>query len=138
MKASLSLLLFAVAPVLGHAQPEPGHLLNQVTSKAFLQRLIQDNVYMFIAPQAAESLLTHRVEPVLPRGDMIARVSGTVIIAFEITGEGKVRHATAVSGPALLRPAVLAAVKQWMFRPFVLNGKATTVATSIPVTVSNF
>jgi TonB family protein len=138
MKTSLIVLLFAVAPVLGFAQPEPGQLLNQVTSKEFLQQLIQDNVYLFIAPKATESLLAHRVEPVIPRGDMMARVSGTVIIAFEITREGKVRHATAVAGPALLRPAVLAAVEQWTFEPFRLNGKATTVATSIPVTVSNF
>src|SRR5215469_16138660 len=112
MKASLIVLLFVVAPALGFAQREPGQLLDQVTSKEFLQQLIQDNVYLFIAPKAAESLIAHRVEPVMPHGDMMARVSGTVIVAFEITREGKVRHAMAVSGPALLRPAVLAAVKQ--------------------------
>ena len=68
----------------------------------------------------------------------MARVSGTVIIAFEITTAGKVRHAMAVSGPKLLRPTVLAAVKQWTFKPFALNGEPTPVATSVPVTVSNF
>jgi outer membrane biosynthesis protein TonB len=138
MKTSRAALLFVLAPALGFAQPQPGQSLDQVTSKPFLQQLIQDDVYFFIAPKVAESLLIHRVEPALPHGDMTARFSGTVIIAFEITREGKVRHAMAVSGPALLRPAVLAAVKQWTFKPFVLNGEATTVATSIPLTMSNF
>jgi TonB family protein len=112
--------------------------LDQVTSKEFLQQLIQDGVYIFIAPKVAESLLTHRVEPALPHGEMMARVSGTVIIAFEITGDGKVRHAIAVSGPKLLQGSVLAAVRQWTFKPYLLRGKPTTVATSIPLTVSNF
>lgn len=124
--------------VLGIAQREPGQLLDQVTSKEFLQQLIQDNVYLFIAPKAAESLLAHRVEPTMPHGEMMARVSGTVIIAFEISRGGKVRHAMVVSGPKLLRPTALAAVKQWTFKPFMLNGEATTVATSIPLTMSNY
>jgi len=47
---------------------EPGEQLDQVTSRRFLQQLIQNGVYFFIAPKAAESLITHRVEPVLPHG----------------------------------------------------------------------
>jgi hypothetical protein len=61
----------------------------------------------------AESLVVHRVDPVLPHGEMMARVSGAVIIAFEITKEGKVRHAMVVSGPKLPQARVLAAVRQW-------------------------
>jgi TonB family protein len=138
MKTSIAVSLFAFSSAFGLAQPEPGLPLDQVTSKEFLQQLIQDHVYLFVAPKVAESLLTNRVEPVMPHGDMMARVSGTVVIAFEITKSGNVRHAMAVSGPKLLRPTVLAAVKQWTFKPFLLNGEPTPVATSVPVTVSNF
>jgi TonB family protein len=138
MKISHISLLFALLPALGFAQPEPGQQLNQVTSREFLQQLIQDRVYFFIAPKVAESLLTHRVEPTMPHGDMMARVSGTVIVAFEITKEGKVRHAMVVSGPRLLQSAALAAIRQWMFKPYALNGEPMIVATSIPLTMSNF
>jgi hypothetical protein len=138
VKTSVTVLLFTIAPILGFAQPEPGRPLDQVASKDFLQQLIQDNVYFWVSQKVAESLLVHRVEPVMRRGEMMAAISGTVIIAFEISQEGKVRHAMAVSGPQLLRPPVLAAVKQWTFKPYTLNGKPTTVATSIPITVSNF
>jgi len=138
MKAPMLMLLFAAAaPVLAFAQAEPGQRLDQVTSKEFLQQLIQDDVYRFISSKLAESLLVHRVEPKLPSSETIgARVSGTVIVAFEITNEGKVRHAMAVSGPRLLQEPVLDAVRQWKFKPFLLVDAPITVATSIPLTVS--
>jgi TonB family protein len=138
MKASKLLLLLAIAPPIALSQHEPGEQVDQVTSKEFLQQLIQDGVYLFIAPKVAESLVTQRTEPNMPHGDMVARVSGTVIIAFEITKDGKVRHPMAVSGPKLLQAPVLAAVRQWKFKPYTINGEAVTVATSIPLTVSNF
>ncbi len=138
MKATRILLVFVTVQVLALAQQQPEQSLDQVTSKEFLQALIQDDVYFFIAPKVAESLLTHRIEPVLPHGEMMARVSGTVIIAFEITKDGKVRRPMAVSGPRLLQGPVLTAVKQWTFKPYLLGGKPTSVATSIPLTVSNF
>jgi hypothetical protein len=131
-------LFLALVQTLGSAQPAPSEQPDQVMSKEFLQQLIEDHVYFFIAPKVAESLLTHRIEPIIPNGEMLPRVSGTVIVALEITKDGKVRHAMAVSGPRLLQPATLVAVKQWTFKPFVLNGEPTTVATSIPLTMSNF
>ncbi|MFZ0747388.1 MAG: energy transducer TonB, partial [Terracidiphilus sp.] len=138
MKTTVIVLLLALAPVLAVAQPEPSNRLDQVTSKEFLQQLIQDDVYLFVSRKSAESLLTRRIQPVLPSSDSIgAKVSGTVIIAFEITKEGKVRHAMAVSGPKLLQKPVLDAVRQWVFKPFLLINVPTTVATSIPLTVSN-
>jgi TonB family protein len=138
MKATKLLLLFAIAPAIALGQDDPGEQVIQVTSKEFLQQLIEDGVYLFIAPKVAESLVTRRVEPILPRPDMAARVSGTVIIAFEISKDGKVRHAMAASGPKLLQAPVLAAVRQWRFKPYTINGEAITVATSIPLKVSNF
>jgi hypothetical protein len=138
MKVAQVLLVQFAALALALAQPQAGQPLDQVTSKQFLQQLIQDGVYFFISPKVAEPLLTHRVEPVLPHGDMMPRFSGTVIIAFEIAKDGKVRHAMTVSGPRLLQAPVLTAVKQWTFKPYLLSGKPTIVATSISLTVSNF
>ena len=138
MKAFLIAFLFFVAPILGFAQPKPGQL-DQVALTEFQKQVAQDSVHIWVGSQVAESLLTHRVEPVMPSSDVVgARISATVTIAFEITGHGKVRHAIAVSGPRLLRPTVLAAVKQWTFKPYVFNGKPTPVATSVPLAVSNF
>jgi TonB family protein len=132
----LLLSVFLLAPAA--SQSTPPLQFDQVTSREFLEQLIQDGVYRFISSGTAESLVVHRVEPVLPRGEMMARVSATVIIAFEISKDGKVRHAMAVSGPKLLQPSVLAAVRQWTFKPYTLSGNPITVATSIQLKVSNF
>ena len=128
-------LLFSTAPA---AQTRPPQVFDPVTSREFLEQLIQDGVYNFISSAVAESLVVRRVDPVIPHGEMMARVSGTVIIAFEITREGRVRHAMVVSGPKLVQASVLGAVRQWTFKPYPSQGEPTTIATSIPITVSNF
>jgi len=137
MDAIRVLLLAALLSASAPAEPQFHHP-DQVTSKAFLQQLIADRVYFFISSDYAKSLLIHHLEPVIPSSEVVgARVSGTVIIAFEITKDGKVRHAMAVSGPKLLQAPVLAAVKQWTFKPYLLRGEPTVVATSVQLTVSN-
>jgi TonB family protein len=138
MRIPCVLLLSVVLASPVCAQSPPPQVFDPVTSKEFLKQLVEDGVYNFISSKVAEGLVIHRVDPVLPHGDMMPRVSGTVIIAFEITKDGKVRRAMAVSGPKLLQEPVLGAVRQWTFKPYPLRGEATTVATSIPLTVSNF
>jgi TonB family protein len=138
MKTPYLILLATLLAPVARAQSQPQPVFDQVTSKEFLTQLQQDGVYNFISAKMAESLIVHRVDPVMPHGHMVARVSGTVIIAFEITKEGKVRHAMVTSGPKLLQAPVLAAVKQWTFKPYPLRGEPVTVATSLQLTVSNF
>jgi hypothetical protein len=138
MKVLYVLLLSTLLLAHAEGQSAPPQQFDQVTSREFLKQLLEDGIYNFISSGVAESLVTNRVEPVLPHGDMMARVSGTVIIAFEITKDGRVRHAMAVSGPKLLQAPVLTAVSQWTVKPYLLRGEPTTVATSIQLTVSNF
>jgi hypothetical protein len=130
------LLLLTVLSMDVQAQQEQA--FDQVTSRAFLRQLDRDGVYNFISSRIAESLLTRRVEPVLPHGGMIGRFSGTVIVAFELSKDGTVLHPMAVSGPALLRPPVLAAVRQWRFKPYQVRGEPVAVATSVPIQASNW
>jgi TonB family protein len=138
MNARYVLFLSLMFPFPALGQSAPPQQFDQVTSREFLEQLLQDGIYNFISSKMAESLVTHRVEPVLPHGEMMARVSGTVIVAFEITKDGKIRHALAVSGPKLLQAPVLAALRQWTFKPCMLRGEPVNVATSVPFTISNF
>lgn len=138
MKALYLFFLSALLLAPAEGQSAPPQQFDQVTSREFLKQLLEDGVYNFISSGVAESLVKHRVDPVLSHGDMVPRFSGTVIIAFEITKDGRVLHAMAVSGPKLLQAPVLAAVKQWTFKPYLLRGEPTIVATSIQMTVSNF
>ena len=127
----------------GSATPQ----FSQMTMMVFDKQLKQDGVTQMIPTQTAQTLLTHRVDPVLPKTDKKADKSAalnayiqgttltpTVVLAFEIDKKGKVRRATVVSGPQQLQAAALDAVKQWSFKPFIDRGEPIAVGTSFPLT----
>ena len=58
-------------------------------------------------------------------------VSGTVSVAVTVSRSGIVTSDHAVSGPAELRAAAVAAVRGWRFRPFLVGGTPTEVATTL-------
>jgi len=67
------------------------------------------------APGARE--LIHRVEPDYPLKARAQHIEGMVILDLEITEDGSVANAVAVSGDPLLTSAALQAVKQWQYQP---------------------
>jgi protein TonB len=78
--------------------------------------------------------LLHRVEPQYPALARQARVSGTVRLEGIIATDGHLRQLTVLSGHPLLAPAALAAVRQWIYAPTVLNGEPVEVIAPIVVT----
>jgi protein TonB len=61
-----------------------------------------------------------------PEYPAIARQSGAqgqVVVTATIGVDGKVKNVTVVSGHPLLRNAAVTAVKQWVYKPTMLNGK---------------
>jgi outer membrane biosynthesis protein TonB len=91
-----------------------------------------------IAAGIAEKLLIHKVEPVWKHLPMEGRVSGTVVVVIEIGKNGDVLFSKVISGPALLRKPVLDAVRKYKYKPYLLNGKAVEVETTVHVTTSNY
>ncbi len=79
------------------------------------------------------ALLTHRVEPIYPLIARQARVEGTVQLRAIIARDGSVEHLEVLSGHPLLVHAASEAVRQWRFRPTLLNGEAVEVDTYITV-----
>jgi TonB family protein len=67
--------------------------------------------------------LVHRVDPEYPALAMGQRVSGTVVLEANIAPDGTVRRVKAISGPRLLVPAAINAVRQWRYAPTLLDGK---------------
>ena len=139
MKTIYILWLFFVFSMSVVAQNQPEIPPDRAANKQFMRLLIKDGGGdAWVSQKLAESIFMHRVDPVFPHEGMAARMSGTVMVEFEITTEGRVRHATPVSGPRLLQGPVLKAVNQWVFRPYTLNGKAIPVETLFKLSVSNF
>lgn len=74
--------------------------------------------------------------PVYPPDAKKARIQGTVVLEAVIGKDGTVENLTVVSGPAALQTSSLDAVRQWTYRPFLLNGEPVEVKTTINVVYS--
>jgi TonB family protein len=86
-----------------------------------------------IAGALAQGMLLQKISPDYPQIALDARVSGTVVLQAVIGKDGQIENLHAVSGPPMLRPAALEAVKKWVYRPYLLNGEPVSVETTINV-----
>jgi len=77
--------------------------------------------------------LIQQAPPVYPPLAKQARISGVVHLNVIIGKDGTVQNLTVASGHPLLVPAAMEAVKQWVYEPTLLNGRAVEVATQIEV-----
>jgi TonB family protein len=68
--------------------------------------------------------LINLVEPVYPPDARQARLEGTVKLHIVVGTNGEVESFHAVSGPDSLTHAAMIAVREWRYRPTLLNGKA--------------
>jgi protein TonB len=76
----------------------------------------------------------HDVTPQYPQMAKIARVQGPVVLAAIIGKDGAIQNLRVVSTASpLLNQAALDAVKQWRYRPYILNGEPVEVDTTITV-----
>jgi protein TonB len=81
----------------------------------------------------SEAQLVHRVEPVYPRMAVLASLQGEVRLHAIIARDGTIQSLSVTSGQPILAQAALEAVRQWRYRPYLLNGKAVEVETFITV-----
>ena len=87
-----------------------------------------------LSPDAADGLLANRVEPEYPDAARRAHIQGTVTVDTLVGADGKVLEANAVNGSPQLTDAAAAAVRQWRYKPHVVNGKKVAFRTQVPVT----
>jgi protein TonB len=80
--------------------------------------------------------LIRRVDPVYPPLARSARIQGPVVLAAVISKAGAIENLHAVSGHPMLVPAAIDAVRQWMYRPYILNSEPIEVETQITVNFS--
>jgi TonB family protein len=82
---------------------------------------------------AQQANLVHKVTPAYPQLAKTARVQGTVIMSAIIGTDGTVKKLDVISGHPLLVPDALEAVRQWVYKPMLLNGTPVEVMTQIEV-----
>jgi periplasmic protein TonB len=86
-----------------------------------------------VSQGVTQGLLIRKVQPTYPPLARQARIQGTVLLQAEISREGSIENLRLISGHPMLAPAAIEAVKQWRYKPYILNGEPVEVETQITV-----
>ena len=86
-----------------------------------------------VSEAVAQALLLKRVDPTYPPEARSAKIQGAVVLKLNIDKEGNVYKVELVSGHPLLAPAAIDAVKQWKYKPYLLQGDPVQVETTVTV-----
>jgi periplasmic protein TonB len=86
-----------------------------------------------VSSGVSTGLLIRKVNPNYPPLARQARIQGTVVLHAVISKEGSIENLTLVSGHPMLAPAAIDAVKQWKYKPYLLNGEPVEVDTEVQV-----
>ena len=86
-----------------------------------------------VSQGVSAGLLVRKVNPAYPPLAKQARIQGQVVLHAVISKDGSIENLTLVSGHPMLAPAAIEAVKQWKYKPYLLNGEPVEVDTEVLV-----
>ena len=86
-----------------------------------------------VSQGVSQGLVIRRVSPDYPAQARQLRIEGTVQLEATIAKDGSVKDLKVVSGHPILSRAAVEAVKQWKYKPYLLNGAAVEIDTQIAV-----
>jgi protein TonB len=89
-----------------------------------------------VSQGVSAGLLIRRVQPNYPQLAKQARIQGQVVLQAEISKDGTIQNLQLISGHPMLAPAAIEAVKQWRYKPYLLNGEPVAVDTQVIVNFS--
>jgi TonB family protein len=87
------------------------------------------------ASVVAENILT-KVAPKYPDAAKKARIQGKVLLEAVLGKDGSIENLRVISGPKELQESSLDAVRQWTYKPYLLNGDPVEIKTTISVIYS--
>lgn len=86
---------------------------------------------VWLAPDAAEARLRHRVEPQYPAEARAAHRAGDVVLEVFVGEDGSVASIRTVSGDPLLAGAAADAVRSWRYEPYRVHGHSAEFQTEV-------
>ena len=98
----------------------------EITPKPMLQTLN-------VSQGVSRGLLYKKVQPVYPRNALDMRIEGSVELLATVSKTGDITHVKVLSGDAQLTKAATDAVKQWKYKPYLLNGEPVEIQTQVTI-----
>lgn len=88
--------------------------------------------HVWVSELVMRGLRTENITPTIyPPAALQAKVQGLVILTVQISPSGNVDNISLMSGHPMLAPAAIEAVKQWKYKPYLLNGQPVEVETTV-------
>ncbi len=126
--------LFRAFNVQAESNVERGLFLQLPSTSAAAQPIPSHPGQLRIGGGVAESNLTNKVQPIYPPSAKAAGIEGTVSLDVAISKEGVPEEISVVSSPGDdLTQSALDAVRQWRYRPTLLNGQPVDILTNVIV-----
>jgi TonB family protein len=105
-------------------------LSNLVASDHAAKPILQT---MTISSGVSQGLLLKKVQPVYPPNALRMRIEGAVKLLATVGKTGSITAVKVVSGEPLLGQAAMEAVKQWKYKPYLLNGEPVEIQTEVTI-----
>ena len=86
-----------------------------------------------ISQGVSQGLLLKKVQPAYPPTALRMRIEGPVKLMATVGKTGNVTEVKVVSGDQLLTQSAVDAVKQWKYKPYLLNGDPVEIQTEISI-----
>ncbi len=86
-----------------------------------------------VASRVVEANLIHDVTPQYPPEAGRTRLEGTVVLLAVIGTDGSVKDVRIESGLPILAQAAIDAVKQWRYKPYMVDGEPVEVDSRITI-----
>jgi protein TonB len=86
-----------------------------------------------VSSGVANGLRTHNVTPKYPTEAREKGIQGDVLLTATIDEKGKIVDLKVLKGDPILAKASVDAIKQWKYKPYILNGEPVEVETTIKI-----
>jgi len=86
-----------------------------------------------ISAGVADGMILRKTPPIYPKFAQDAHITGKVLLKAMITKQGTIEGVQVLSGPKILAPAAVDAVKTWKYKPYMLDNQPVSVETNITI-----
>lgn len=90
-----------------------------------------DSGMAVLSEDVSQALVTRKVQPVYPEEARQARIEGVVRLQVNINPGGTVAGVEVLGGNAILAKAAIAAVRQWKYQSYYVNGRPAPIQTQV-------
>ncbi len=95
--------------------------------------LMSDVEPISLTEDSAEKMVLQRVLPNYPAQALRSKLQGSVLLQAWIRKDGTIRDLKVINGPLVLCQAAYSAVKQWRYKPYIMNGQVMEAQTFVTV-----